>query len=125
MKPRFTCNSLNLINVAICNTCKEENIGETGEGKTKLRDRVRVYRQPIRQPQHQQLKVEGHLKIYGNGEFRILLKMRSQNTNLKRSYEVPAKIRNKNKLIIMRNLRYKSSQETFNYKASICSLHNF
>ena len=97
MKPRFTCNSLNLINVAICNTCKEENIGETGEGKTKLRDRVRVYRQPIRQPQHQQLKVEGHLKICGNGKFRILLKMRPQNTNLKRSYEVPAKIPNKNK----------------------------
>ena len=40
LKNRFTCDSFNLIYVIIC---KEEYIGETGEGKTKLRDRVRVY----------------------------------------------------------------------------------
>ena len=64
LKNRFTCDSFNLIYVVICGTCKEEYIGETGEGKTKLRDRVRVYRQHIRQPQYQQLrkdKVEGHI----------------------------------------------------------------
>ena len=85
LKNRFTCNSFNLIYVVICVTCKEEYIGETGEGKTKLRDRVRVYRQHIRQPQYQQLKVEGHLRVCGNGEFRIfpLLQMRSQDTNLR------------------------------------------
>ena len=43
-----------------------------------------MYRQPIRQPQYQQLKVEGHLRVCGNGEFRIfpLLKMRSQDKYL-------------------------------------------
>ena len=42
LKNRFTCDSFNLIYVVICGTCKEEYIGETGEGKTKLRDRVSV-----------------------------------------------------------------------------------
>ena len=50
---------------------------------------ARVYRQHIRQPQYQQLKVEGHLRVCGNGEIRIvpLLQMSSQDTNLRRSYE--------------------------------------
>ena len=42
LKNRFTCDSFNLIYVVICDTCKEEYIGETGEGKIKLRDRVSV-----------------------------------------------------------------------------------
>ena len=63
LKNRFTCDSLHLIYVVICGTCKEECIGETREGKTKLRDRVRVYRQHIWQPQYQQLKVDGHLSM--------------------------------------------------------------
>ena len=86
--------------VVIFGTCKEEYIGETGEGKTKLRDRVRVYRQHIRQPQYQQLKVEGHLRVCGNGEFRIfpLLQMRSQDTNLRRSYETRFQQKFKTKL---------------------------
>ena len=66
---RFTSHSFNLIFVVICDTCKEEYIGDTREGKTKVRDRVRVYRQHIRQPQYQQLKVEEHLRVCGNGEF--------------------------------------------------------
>ena len=70
LKNRFTCDSFNLIYVVICGTCKEEYIVETEEGKTKLRDRVRVYRQHIRQPQCQQSKVEGHLRVCGNGGFR-------------------------------------------------------
>ena len=85
LKNRFTCDSFNLIYVVICGTCKEEYIGETGEGKTKLRDRVRVYRQHIQQLHYQQLKVEGYLRVCGNGEFRIfpLLQMRLQDTNLR------------------------------------------
>ena len=80
LKNRLTCDSFNLIYVVICDTCKEEYIGETGEGKAKLRDRFRVYHQHIRQPQYKQLKVEGHLRVCGNGEFWIfsLLQMRSQ-----------------------------------------------
>ena len=58
LKNRSTCDNSNLIYVIICDTCKEEYIGKTGEGKTKLRDRVRVYRQHIWQP---------HSRI--NGEF--------------------------------------------------------
>ena len=68
---------------------EQRNIGETGGGKTKLRDRVRLYCQDIWQSQYQQLKVEGHLRVCGKGEFQIfpLLQMRSQDTNLRRSYE--------------------------------------
>ena len=48
-----------------------------------------MYNQHIWQSQYQQLKVEGHLRVYGNGEIWIfpLLQMRSQDTNLRRSYE--------------------------------------
>ena len=48
LKIRFTCDSFNLIYVVISGTCKEGYIEETGEGKTKLRDRVRMYLQHIR-----------------------------------------------------------------------------
>ena len=82
LKNCFTCDNFNLINVVICGKCNEEYIGEIGGGKTELRDRVRVYRQHIRQPQYQQLKVEEQLRICGNREFQIfpLLQMRSQDT---------------------------------------------
>ena len=48
-----------------------------------------MYHQNIRQPQYQQLKVEGHLRVRGNEEFRIfpLLQMHLQNTDLLPSYE--------------------------------------
>ena len=71
LKNRFICHSFNLIYVVICGTCKEEYIGETGEAKTKLRDRVRMYRQHIRQPQYKQSKVKGYLRVCGKGDFRI------------------------------------------------------
>ena len=40
-------------------------------------------------PKYQQLKVKGNLRVCGKCEFRIhlLLQMRSQDTNLKRSYD--------------------------------------
>ena len=86
--------------MVICDTCKEEYFGETGEGKTKLSDRVRVYHQHIQQPQCQHLKVEGHLRVRGSGEFRIfsLLQMRSQDTHLGRSYETRFQQKLKTKL---------------------------
>ena len=61
----------------------------TGIGKTKLGDRVRVYRQHIRQPEYQKLKVEEHLRTCGKGTFKIfpLLQMRSSEIDLCRSYE--------------------------------------
>ena len=67
----------------------EEYTGETGVGKTRLRDRVRVYRQHIKQPEHQKLKVEEHMQICERGSFKIfpLLQMRSNDTNLRRDYE--------------------------------------
>ena len=84
LKNRFTCDSFNVIYLAICDKCKEEYIGETGEEKMKLRDRIRVYCQHIRQSQYQQLKVHRYLRVCGNREFQIfpLLQMRSQDKNL-------------------------------------------
>ena len=38
----FTCDNFNLTCAVICDTCKEENFGETEEGKTELRNGVRV-----------------------------------------------------------------------------------
>ena len=48
-----------------------------------------MYRQHIRQPRYQQLKVEGHLRVCGKNEFQTfpLFQMSSQDTNLRRSYE--------------------------------------
>ena len=59
-----------------------------------------MYRQHIWQPQYQQLKVEGHLRVCGNREFRIfpLLQIHSQDTNLGRSYVVRFQQKFKTKL---------------------------
>ena len=59
-----------------------------------------MYRQHIRQPPYQQLKVGGHLRVCGNEEFRIfpLLRMRSQDINLRRSYETRFEQKFKTKL---------------------------
>ena len=57
-------------------------------------------RQHIWQPQYQQMKVEGHLRVCGNGKFRIfpLLQMCSQDANLRRSYETRFQEKVKTKL---------------------------
>ena len=74
--------------------------GETGVGKTKLRDRVRVYRQHIRQPEYQKLNVEEHLRTCGEVTFKIfpLLQMRSPEIDLRRSYERNLMKKHKTKL---------------------------
>ena len=81
----MSCDNSNLINVIICPTCGEEYIGETGLNNTKLRDRVRVYRDP----RYQVLKVEDHLRTCGGGKFKIFpfLQIRSNDTDLKKAYE--------------------------------------
>ena len=89
LKNKMTCDSRNLIYVVICSSCQEEYIGETGIGDTKLRDRVRIYRQHIRQPEYEKLKVEKHLRTCGKGNFAIFpfLQLRSNDTDLRREYE--------------------------------------
>ena len=84
LKNRFICDSFNLIYVVICDTCKEEYIRETGEGKTK----------------DNQIVSSTHLRVCGNGEFWIfpLLQMPSKDTNLRQSYETRFQQKFKTKL---------------------------
>ena len=85
----MNCKSSDLIYVVICSTWNEEYMGEAGEEKKKARDRYRVYRQHIRQPQYQQLKCEEHFWTCGKGESKIfsLFKLHSQNKYLREQYE--------------------------------------
>ena len=62
---------ISVIYVLIYSGCLEEYIGGTGVGKTRLRDSVRVYRKHIKQPVHQKLKVEEHIRICGRGSSKI------------------------------------------------------
>ena len=89
LKAHLSCDSSNLFYIVTCPTCGGEYTGETGVGKTRPRDRVRVYRQHIRQPEYQKLKVEEHLRTCGKGTFKIfsLLQMRSSESDLLKSYE--------------------------------------
>ena len=86
LKTNFTCESSNLIYVVICNGCKEEYIGQTG---TTLKDRVSTYKQHIKQPQYQQIKVEEHLRTCGEHKFNIFpfFKIKEENKLLRESYE--------------------------------------
>ena len=56
-----------------------ESVTDVRKNLLERTKRLRVYRQHIRQSQYQHLKVEEHLRVCGNGEFRIftLLQMRS------------------------------------------------
>ena len=89
LRSKITCSSSNLIYVVICPTCKEEYIGETGINATNLRKRVTIYRQHIKQPEYQMLKVEEHLRECGKGEFKIFpfYQLKTQDTALRRSLE--------------------------------------
>ena len=85
----MTCNSRNFIYVVTCPTCKEEYIGETRTGDSKLRDRARTHRQYIRQTDHEKRKVEKHLRTCGKRNFTIFpcLQLHSNDTDLRREYE--------------------------------------
>ena len=59
-----------------------------------------MYRQHIGQTPYQQVKVEGHLRVCGNGSFQIfhLLQMRLQDTTLRQTYEIRFQQKFKTKL---------------------------
>ena len=84
LKTTMSRNSFNTIFVSICSSCLEECIGETGVEKTRLRDGIRVHRQHIKQPEHQQLTAKEHIRVCGIGSFKIFpfFQMRSNDANL-------------------------------------------
>ena len=96
----MSCDSANVIYVVICSNCNGEYIGETGVNKQKLRDRMRVYRQHICQPQYQQLKIEELLRKCSHGDFKIFpfLQMRSTDKELRRMYELRFQLKFNTKL---------------------------
>ena len=96
----MSCESSDLIYVVVCPNCQGEYIGETGINRQKLRDRVRIIINIIRQPKYQMLKVEEHLRNCGNGQFKIFpfLKMRSKDTGLKRAFEERFQLKFKTRL---------------------------
>ena len=89
LKSPMSCNSSNLIYVIICAGCQEEYIGETGVNNTKLRDRIRVYRNHISHPEYQQNYVEGQLRNCGKGAFSVFpfLQIRKNDTDFRKAYE--------------------------------------
>ena len=86
LKNNFNCDSRNLIYVVICQGCQEEYIHETG---CLVKERISVYRQHIRQPQYQQIKVEEHLRFCSSGEFQMFpfLQIKQENKFLRKVYE--------------------------------------
>ena len=56
---------------------------------TTLKDRVSTYKQHIKQPQYQQIKVEEHLRTCGEHKFNIFpfFKIKEENKILRESYE--------------------------------------
>ena len=82
----FNCESKYLIYVVICSGCKEEYIGQT---QTMLKEILNTYRQHIRQPELQQIEVEGHIRRCSGGNFKIMpsFTIREDNKILRESYE--------------------------------------
>ena len=89
LKAHFSCDSSNLLYVVICPTCREEYTGETGVGRTKLRDRSESIDNVSGNLSIKKLKVEEHLRTCGKGTFKMfpLLQMRSSQIDLRGSYE--------------------------------------
>ena len=54
----MNCNSCNLLYILTCSGCGKQYIGETGDV---LRNRIRVHRQQIRNPNVRMLKVSSHI----------------------------------------------------------------
>ena len=73
----------------ICSGCLEEYVGETGVGKTTLRDKVRVCSQHITQPEHQKSKFEEYIRICGRDSFKmfLFLQIRPNDANLRTAFE--------------------------------------
>ena len=69
LKNSFNCQNSNLIQVVICQGCKEKYIGETD---CLVKEQINIYRQHIRQLQYQQMAVEEHLRTCGDGKIHML-----------------------------------------------------
>ena len=66
----------------------------------KAKQDYEIYRQHIKQPEHQKLEVEEHIQNCGRGSFKIFPfpQMRSNDTNLIRAYETKFQREYKTKL---------------------------
>ena len=86
LKNNFECESRNFIYVIICQGCQEEYIGKTG---CLVKERIGVYKQHIRQPQYQQIKVEEHLRFCSCGEFQMFpfFQIKQENKLLRKAYK--------------------------------------
>ena len=60
VKQNMDCTIENVIYVLVCNGCQEFYIGQTGD---KLRNRITVHKQQIRDPSTRQLPLSTHLDI--------------------------------------------------------------
>ena len=74
------CESKHLIYVKICSGHKEEYIGKT---QTMLKERLNTYRQHMRQPQLQQINLEGHIKTCAGRNYAVFCNLGRQQ-NLKK-----------------------------------------
>ena len=63
-----------------------EYVGETG---CLVKEQTNIYRQHIKQPQYQQLTVQGYLRACGGGKFYMfpLFKVLQENKSLRKPYE--------------------------------------
>ena len=70
IRVQFNCESKDLIYVVICSRCKEKYIRQT---QAIFKERLNTHRQYIRQPDLQQIGVEGHTRTRGGRNFKIML----------------------------------------------------
>ena len=83
----FDCESKNLIYFVLCSGRKEEYIMQI---KTILKEILNTYKQHIRQPELQQIDVEGHIRNGGGGNFKIMpfFAIRQDNKILKELFQI-------------------------------------
>ena len=86
----MSCYSFNVFYIVICSGCLEKYNGETCVSKTRVRERIREYRHHIKQSEHQQVKVDEHIRICQRDSFKMFpfLQMKSNDANLRKSYEI-------------------------------------
>ena len=86
LKNNFNREIRNLIYVVICQGCQEDYIGETG---CLVKEWISVYKQHIRQPQYQQIKLEERLRFCSSGELQMFpfLQIKQENKLLRNAYE--------------------------------------
>lgn len=82
----MSCQTRNLLYVITCSGCGELYIGETG---STLRERIRIHKQHINQPEYRKLKVSEHLDLCGKKSFTVFpfYKMYNSNTVERRDKE--------------------------------------